>query len=156
MYNLLDFAEKECGLLLTDCKVIHLLRDARRVAYSNIQMRANRNYLGDKFKAHYRQGESVPPNSPVSLKAVALMETRVVEQQEAFASILRRHPNTLTIHYEDITCNRQVNAIPYKHAVALLAFLGLDYCPLTTTLVKTGTLVTRTMSDKMNNKCNCH
>jgi hypothetical protein len=137
-YQSFPFFDRRLGRSLFASKIIHLIRDPFHVATSLVQMEADRTASGDKFKAHYRVNESLPVSAPISREEVKAVELRVTELQGAFRARLESHPHVMTVSYDEVTKNCQVNQIPENHARQWLDFLGLNYLPLVNTLKKTG------------------
>jgi hypothetical protein len=137
MYSEAERFERLCRRL-NECKVIHLLRNPRDVAVSQIQMEADRARLGIAFRAHYRIADTPPEPAPIDVKAVEGREKAVRSVQRTYANRFKLHCDILTVSYDEITNNCQVNIVPEPIAVRILSFLGLTYSPLTTTLRKTG------------------
>jgi hypothetical protein len=122
----------------SNCKIIHLLRNPRDVAVSLLQMQVNKERLGSAFRAHYRVHDPPLENAPIDEAAVENRGQLVRNIQQVYIDLFKSHRDLLTISYDEITNNAQVNTFPEPIAARLLAFLGLSYAPLTTTLRKTG------------------
>lgn len=137
MYSQMGLFEELCGSLKSQ-RVIHLLRDPLAVALSVAQMKADREALGEKFKAHYRMGESMPTTAPVALESIAETEQRVAALQAEYRQKLAFNESVLTVKYDEMTLNQQVNELAPETSKKLLDFIGLDYRPLRTQLQKTG------------------
>lgn len=136
MYGQVAEFEAWCGPLRTS-KIIHLIRDPLDVARSRLQMKRDREILGEKYRAHYHTKDTVvlppiyrdPDESALALK--------VKESQEHHIRLLESENNILTISYEEICGNRQIDKLNENLAKRLFDFLGLDVEEATTGLVKT-------------------
>jgi hypothetical protein len=136
MYPCVEAFENLCGPL-HDCQIIHLLRNPADVAISLVQMEADRAKLGSSFRAHSRITEPPPVHFEIDFEAVAMQKERIGKVQEIFSRRLASCSKVLSISYEEITNNRQVNLVDEAIAARILSFLRLAYSPLSTTLRKT-------------------
>jgi hypothetical protein len=152
---------------LTETKIIHLLRNPLDIALSCLRMETDRKYYQNKFRKHYLQNErplphrkfqigilhallrnicvwspdgSPPANSaPSSFEEGIAAIAQVIETMQSHVSRqLASHPDILTVNYDEITGNTQVNRLPKPICVKILDFLDLEYRPLTNNLRKTG------------------
>jgi hypothetical protein len=135
MYSQLELFEELCGSIFK-FQVIHLLRDAEQVARSCAQRRANRAFYGRDCKALYKVGQTLPPNRPYVVNPERLRQ--IIAAQQQHTKLFATHPNLLTLRYEELTGNAQVNELPKKYGQKILKFLQLDYHPLRNRLRKTG------------------
>lgn len=145
MYSQIETFEELCGSIF-NFKTIHLLRDAAQVARSCGQRRANRKFYGAQCKAHYQLGEAPPANRPFEVNPDRLR--LIIAAQQKYTKLLAAHPDLLTLRYEDLTGNAQVNELPVKYVKKILKFLDLPYHPLRNRLLKTGLLIQRDGSSK--------
>jgi hypothetical protein len=136
MYRDVNILENLCGPL-ADFRVIHLLRSPDCVARSIVQAKANKKLYGKKHKMHYKINEEVPPNNFVEFDNLEEIKAKIKKCQKEFCKRLKSHTNVLTVSYEELTGNRQVNQIPEDFARRLLTFLNLEYYPLSNQLRKT-------------------
>ncbi len=143
MYSQIETFEQLCGSIF-NFKTIHLLRDPEQVARSCGQRRANRKFYGAQCKAHYQLGDVPPPNRPFEVNPDRLR--KIIVEQQKHTRLLAAHPDLLTLRYEELTGNAQVNELPKKYARKILKFLDLPYQPLRNRLLKTGQLIQRDVS----------
>jgi hypothetical protein len=136
MYGYFNYFERVCGSIF-NFKTIHLLRKPMDAALSLAQLEADKLHLGEVFSAHRRYSDPPPVHSPISRTRVAKLCARATQGQKRFTELLRHHTNILTVTYEELTNNSEIQELPDAIAAQLLAFLSVKYCRLTTTLGKT-------------------
>lgn len=137
MYHSIRDFEKLCGHLYC-CKVIHLLRDPTYVARSWVQAISNKERYGENYRAHYQLDEEPPPHAPIKIESFIATQRSIKNLQKRYIKLFAAHSNIMTIKYDDVTKNQQVNELPELYARAILAFLGLEVKPLRNQLRKTG------------------
>jgi hypothetical protein len=137
MYSEIKIFESLCGPI-TEFKVIHMIRDARRTAWSVAQMESDRKVLGTEFRAHCLMEGMPLPHASISEETVSGIEQRILAKRGQYEGILRNHDNYMTISYEEITHDRHVDMIAPEIALRVLSFLGLGYEPLIPKFRKTG------------------
>lgn len=136
MYGQIAEFERWCGSLLS-CKIVHLIRDPLQVAKSRLQMKRDREVLGDKFRAHYHAHHTATlPPVYTDPDEVALAEQIRISQTHHL-KLLEGNPNVLTLSYEEICNNKQVSHLDAALGQRLFSFLGLDAEDVRTHLVKT-------------------
>ena len=135
MYSQLDTFEALLGSIY-EHSTIHLLRDPEKVACSILQMEANRQRQGDRYRAHYHQHESLPANEPYSKDQLQTLVERVQSRQLEIRGKLAAHSRLLTLTYEELTGDKDTSALQGALADQLLRFVQLEAAPLTTTLRK--------------------
>lgn len=118
-------------------RVIHLVRDPRQTAASSLRNRQSRATNGPAHRAHTKQGQPLPPILPIDLHAVDRLAADRAQQQVAFRQCLRDR-DVLEVHYEALTGNRSISALPDAESRRLLDWLGLPFTRLRTCYVKTG------------------
>jgi hypothetical protein len=138
MYPNVPFFTNELRFSFSSVKIIHMLRNPRHVAISCAQMEADRFHFGDRFKAHYKLNQPAHEHVPITEKRIQEIEQDVIVFQNNFSEKLKNHPDVLTISYDDVTKNKQMNEIPERLASVWLNFLGLNPFPLKNSLKKTG------------------
>jgi hypothetical protein len=134
MYSQLGDFEELCGPLMA-CRIIHLIRNPECIARSLIQMDADRKILGKDFRAHYHSSDELvlPPLTDVVIEEKI---KKVAGAQAEFVNRLAGCPNVLTVTYEELTQNSQVNILDAGSTRKLLDFLNLDMHVLSTKLIK--------------------
>lgn len=137
MYSQLELFEKLFGSLM-NFKVIHLTRNPAHVARSLVQMQADKAAFGARYRAHYSVKEAMHSPAPISEIQIQAKAERIMLLQRFYASLIEGHPDALTVSYESLCQNRQVNQLPDKSARQLLEFIDIPYQVLTNTLQKTG------------------
>jgi hypothetical protein len=137
MYSHVELFEEICGPLQLH-KIIHLLRDAGAVARSCLQKAANQRAHSANYSAHCHLRGKPVAHSPVGLRHMEMHRLKVEVLQNYFSRMLKTHRNVLTIRYERLTLNRQMNLLPKPAAKQMLDFLGLAYYPLVNAMIKTG------------------
>jgi hypothetical protein len=138
MYPNVPFVTNELRFSLQAVKIIHLLRNPRHVAISCAQMEADRFHFGDGFKAHYKLDQPSHEHVPIREKRIQEIKQEVMAFQNDFSEKLKNHPHVLTINYDEVTKNQQMNEIPERLASEWLNFLGLNPFLLKNSLKKTG------------------
>lgn len=118
-------------------RFLHLIRNPRDTAFSLARNEKDKAVRGSTHRAHYRQGEALPPLYEVSVEEVSAWEERVKKYQAHFKGVLAQR-ETLTLTYENLTDNSPIEQLPEREAERLLHFLGVPYAPLSTTLAKSG------------------
>lgn len=136
MYGQIKEYEALCQPLLST-KIIHLIRDPQHVARSQLQMKRDRDVLGDKYRAHYhvRDAAMLPP--VVAHPEEHELAEKIRASQAYHLDLLEGKPDVFTISYEEICQDRQVRQFDEKLAARLFAFLDLDVEAVSTELVKT-------------------
>ena len=138
MYNQIYIFEK-LGGILSDVKIIHLLRDPKQVAKSQVQMIKDKELLGDKFKGHLYKGESMPERAIISPDDIVILENEIRQSQKKYIQLLKNIPH-LELHYEDIVPDQKtVEQLDQKIKKKILKFLHLkdDHLVYKTDLIKT-------------------
>jgi hypothetical protein len=136
MYAQFRSFQEICGDIF-NFKVIHLLRAPAQAAHSRAQMEADREFWGTRFKAHRAFYEPPQQHLPISRDRVQALSAKIERDQEHFRNLLINHPSIITISYEELTNNLQIDRLCKTTALHLLNFLGLEYSPLKTKLKKT-------------------
>jgi hypothetical protein len=136
MYSKLGQFEAVCGSIFS-FKVIHLIRRPRDVALSVVQMEEDKRHLGIRFKPHHSIHDPQQPCASFAQNRVSIVEESVRRCQGTVASMLTSHQQLLTVSYDDLTGNKQVNALSDSACNLLLGFLGLEFYPLRNHLRKT-------------------
>jgi hypothetical protein len=98
-------------------------------------MEVDRNALGKDFRAHYHASDEVVL-PPLADSAIEQKVKKIADAQAEFKGRLAGRSNVLTITYEELTQNCQVNTIDEKSTKKLVDFLDLDVHVLSTKLVK--------------------
>lgn len=135
MYSQMPLFEPICGTL-HDYPIIHLLRDPRAVALSILQMEADRLAHGSAYRAHYHLNEVPPPQGNRTSNGLEELTKQVASVQADFRQRHSMHPRMLTVTYEELTANQQVNALSGENSEKLLGFLGLPFVALQNSLRK--------------------
>ena len=127
----------ELGGSLETIRKHPLLRDPHKTARSCLALRASR-AADPSVKSQYTLDERQPTShvSVDSAKIVALAG-RIAALQAYYKSLLVYHPHVLSVSYEELTHDRQVNTVPEEVSDKLLVFLGLPLQVLTNPLQKT-------------------
>ena len=119
-------------------KVVHLLRDPYRVALSAVRNRMDAQLRGDRHRANFRVGQELPEVYEVDPRAVEKRRIGIARYQEEFRQMLREK-TVFTLAYEELTRDQSIKNAPEVIARPLLDFLGVEYQPLVTNLVKSRT-----------------
>jgi hypothetical protein len=135
MYGEVGPFENVCGSLF-NFKIIHLLRDPKSTAQSLAQCEADRNYLGKSYRAHYHGNEVPHAPAAISPEQIKQFCAKVEAAQDVYSETLKKHPNCMSISYEEITRGREVSSLNPEIATRLLTFLGQELHPLGTSLRK--------------------
>lgn len=133
MYNQWDRLDGQVRIQ----RFLHLVRNPRDTALSLARNERDKALRGSTHRAHYRKGEELPPAYEVSAEEVRSWQERVERYQARFKDTLAKR-KTLTLTYESLTNNSSVEQLPEREGRRILAFLGVPYYPLSTTLVKSG------------------
>lgn len=118
-------------------KVIHLVRDPKKTAYSVVRNKRDKEIRRDEHRAHFRDGDALPPLYDAPPEDVVEWENRIVSSRAWFEGIVEEWP-TLTVTYEFLTQDRSTKILPREQAGRILGFLGVEYQDLSTRLVKSG------------------
>jgi hypothetical protein len=137
MYSYIETFERLCGRLNT-LPVIHLLRNPVNVAKSLIQLEANRTCYTHYPRLHHLGQTALPP-APVTEEGLEQRAQSIRQKQVFFTRELADFERVLTLTYEDLTGDQQVNHLEERHATRILNFLGLESAKLTNTLKKSAT-----------------
>lgn len=135
MYSHIALYEELCAPLESS-KIIHLLRDPSDVAQSLAQMDYDKKTMGAAFRAHYHASDVV--NLPrITTSNIEEKAAQIALAQDKYKRRLSNVENVLTVTYEELTGNVQVNELAYSATCRLMEFLNLQVVPLKTELVKT-------------------
>ncbi len=152
---------------LQQIKVIHLIRNANRVAKSFAQLWADNLNYGKDHRNHYDTQHKALPHVLLTASHVkeVLVEmggqyaslahatdensldvrlsqlAKAIEfMQQQYRILLNKHPAVMEVSYDDLTGNAQTNQLSSEFSTAILKFLGLSRCILTNDLQKTGSV----------------
>lgn len=118
-------------------KIIHLVRDPKKTAYSVVRNRRDKEVRREAHRAHYRVGDPLPPLYDASSEEVMAWEGQIQSSRTWFEDIHRGWP-TLTVAYEALTSDRSTEILPREETRRILDFLGVEYQDLSTRLIKGG------------------
>jgi hypothetical protein len=137
MYNQLRLADR-FGIDLTRTPVIHLTRNDRQVALSNVRNNRAKKLRGSLHTPHYTSEAEIPDEliyDPPEAEIVPWL-AQIENWRTAALSRIIHNRRVLTIDYGDITGGTDIRAIPPHLTERLCTFLGVRVAPLAVSLIK--------------------
>lgn len=137
MYNQIDLADK-FEIDLSTIPVIHLTRDDRATAISNIRNNLSRAERGASHTAHFTSRDQVPGQYSYvpQEKEIETWLKLIADWRKAALPRIAENRRTIQIDYDEMTGGNDIRELPPESALRLCEFLSLPMRPLTVDIVK--------------------
>ncbi|MBT9288968.1 sulfotransferase [Prosthecodimorpha staleyi] len=139
MYNQTEEAAA-LGVDLSALPIIHLVRDLRAVAVSNLRSALSRRELGRAHRAHFRDPGAIPAQMKYMPPEDEIRDwmARHAGDFARLQPLIGANPRILTIDYAELTGSGDVREILPEPTERICRFLGVEPAPLPVSIVKSG------------------